>query len=302
MLLKRFIIIKLKSLVVAGLTLTTALGFLSVVHAADSDNSNNLVAIVNGIDIKQFEYDIAAQSLQAELANLSKAQQQQKILQFLIDMKLMSEAAKKDGVNERQEYKQKISYLSEQTLNNVFFTKTILSKIDNAALLAYYNLEMKKIKPKKEMRARHILLESQDKGNEVLALLADGGDFEKLAEEYSTGPTKTQGGDLGYFGDSEMDAEFTNATAGLKIGEYTKELVKTKFGYHIILLVDMRDKPLPSFEKIKTKLYDVLVQKRVEELSNNLRKSAKIELFVEQEALDVKKPDIKKTVETNSSN
>ena len=65
-------------------------------------------------------------------------------------------------------------------------------------------------------------------------------------------------------------------------------MVKTKFGYHIIKLEDKRDKPLPSYDKIKSSLYSILVQKRVEELSSNLRKDAKIELFVEQEVLDNK--------------
>ncbi|MBL1242322.1 MAG: peptidylprolyl isomerase [OCS116 cluster bacterium] len=253
------------------------------------DPSEKLVAIVNGISIRQYEYDIAKQSLQEELTNLSKAQQQQRILQFLIDLKLMSEAARQDGFDEMIEYQQKIAFLSEQTLNNLYFVKKVLEKIDDKALQAFYDQEMKKIVPSSETRARHILFDDEDSGKKILSLLNDGADFAEMAEQHSTGPTKTQGGDLGYFSDGEMVTEFSAAIAGLKIGEYTKSLVKTKFGYHIIMLVDVREKPLPTFEKIKNSLYGILVQNKVDELSSELRKSAQIELFIEQEALDVQK-------------
>ena len=253
------------------------------------DPSEKLVAIVNGISIRQYEYDIAQQSLKEELTNLSKAQQQQRILQFLIDLKLMSEAARQDGFDELIEYQQKISFLAEQTLNNLYFVKRVLEKIDDKALRAFYDQEMKKVAPSSETRARHILFDDESKGQQVLKLLNDGADFAEMASQHSTGPTKTQGGDLGYFSEGEMVAEFSAALAGLKIGEYTQELVKTKFGHHIIKLEDVREKPLPTFEKIKNSLYGILVQNKVDELSSELRKSAQIELFIEQQALDVQK-------------
>lgn len=256
------------------------------------DPSEKLVAIVNGISIRQYEYDIAQQSLQEELTNLSKAQQQQRILQFLVDLKLMSEAARKDGFDQMIEYQQKIAFLSEQTLNNLYFVKKVLEKIDDKTLHDFYDQEMKKVVTSSETHARHILFEDEDIGKRVIDLLDGGADFAEMAAQYSTGPTKTQGGDLGYFSEGEMVAEFSAAIAGLKIGEYTKSLVKTKFGYHIIKLEDVREKPLPTFEKIKNSLYGILVQNKVDELSSELRKSAQIELFIEQEALDAQETNI----------
>lgn len=274
-------------------------------HAADEvvialEPSEKLVAIVNGISIRQYEYDIAAQSLKEELENLSKAQQQQRILQFLIDLKLMSEAARQDGFDKHIEYKQKITFLAEQTLNNLYFVKKVLEKIDDVTLRRFYDQEMTKVKPSSESHARHILFEDEGKGKIVLKLLDDGADFAEMAQVHSTGPTKTQGGDLGYFSEGEMVAEFSAALAGLKVGEYTQQLVKTKFGYHIIKLEDVRQKPLPTFEKIKTSLYGILVQNKVDELSNELRKSAKIELFIEQQALDVQKTNSDADIDENA--
>ncbi len=256
--------------------------------AQTSTNSEKLVAIVNGISVKQYEYDLAKQSLEVELVNLAPAQQQQKILQHLVDLKLMSEAARHDGFDQRIEYKQKISYLAEQTLNNIYFANKVLQAIDDAALLNYYKQEMKKITPTIEMHARHILFDDAEEANKVLKLLNDGADFIKMATEYSVGPTKTQGGDLGFFTEGEVEPQFSQAIAMLKVGDYTKQLVKTKFGFHIIKLVGTRQKPLPTFEKVKQSLYGILVQRRVEALRNKLRKNAKIELFIEQDTKDVK--------------
>lgn len=291
---------RFSELKILGYITGLSLSFLvmgQVVVAAETSSrvgaqpSEKLVAIVNGISIKQYEYDIAAQSLEAELVNLSGLQQQQRVLQFLIDAKLMSAAARQEAVDQSLDYIQKMSYLAEETLNNEYFVKKILAQIDDAALLEFYNQEMIKIVPSSEIHARHILFDDEDKGNQVLELLAEGADFAEMASEHSTGPTKTQGGDLGYFSDGEMDAEFAEAVALLEVGEYTKSLVKTKFGYHIIKLEEIRKKPLPTFEKVKNSLYGILVQNKTDALSAELRKDAQIELFVEQPAQDVQTDD-----------
>lgn len=96
-----------------------------------------------------------------------------------------------------------------------------------------------------------------NQAKDIIKQLNKGKDFEKLAKKYSTDEaTKEKGGDLGYFQPSDMVEEFSEAVRNLKNGEYTKEPVKTKFGYHIILKVDEKDKDkLKNVkEDIKTKL------------------------------------------------
>lgn len=86
-----------------------------------------------------------------------------------------------------------------------------------------------------KIRASHILVDKYSKAIEVLDRLAAGEDFKKLAQEYSLCPSKKRGGDLGEFGRGQMVKEFEKAAFALKPGEITKEPVKTKFGYHIIM-------------------------------------------------------------------
>ena len=99
------------------------------------------------------------------------------------------------------------------------------------------NLEIKGLNLKNmanKIRASHILVEKHSTALEVIEKLQAGEDFSKLAKEYSTGPSKKRGGSLGEFGRGKMVKPFEQAAFSLEKGEYTKEPVKTQFGYHVI--------------------------------------------------------------------
>jgi len=84
-----------------------------------------------------------------------------------------------------------------------------------------------------KVKASHILVPSEDKANWIYEQIQKGGDFEKLAKDYSDCPSKANGGDLGYFGRGQMVGEFEKVAFSMKDGEVSKP-VKTQFGYHII--------------------------------------------------------------------
>ena len=85
----------------------------------------------------------------------------------------------------------------------------------------------------KKVKASHILVKSEDKANEVLKKLEEGGSFASLAQEYSSCPSKKKGGNLGWFGRGMMVRPFEVAAFDLKKGQVSKP-VKTEFGWHII--------------------------------------------------------------------
>ena len=84
-----------------------------------------------------------------------------------------------------------------------------------------------------KMKASHILVEKFSKAQEIYEDIQTGENFEQLARQYSTCPSKKRGGNLGEFGRGDMVSEFWNATAKLGIGEISKP-VKSKYGYHVI--------------------------------------------------------------------
>ena len=101
-----------------------------------------------------------------------------------------------------------------------------------------------------EYKASHILVETEQRAKDLLALLDGGTDFGGLAIEHSTGPSAPSGGDLGWFGKGQMVVPFESAVMGMEAGTYTGP-VKTQFGYHLIFLNDRRETSPPSFEDVR---------------------------------------------------
>lgn len=88
--------------------------------------------------------------------------------------------------------------------------------------------------------ARHILVESEEKCNELKQQIADGADFADVAREHSTCPSSAQGGDLGTFGPGMMVAEFDEVVFSGDVGTVYGP-VQTQFGYHLVEITSRED-------------------------------------------------------------
>jgi len=86
-----------------------------------------------------------------------------------------------------------------------------------------------------EWRASHILIKERGQAQELLRKVKQGAKFETLARDYSTCPSKSKGGDLGWFEEGKMVPQFEAAVKRMGVGSVS-ELVQTQFGYHIIKL------------------------------------------------------------------
>ncbi|MEA1871731.1 MAG: peptidylprolyl isomerase [Candidatus Bipolaricaulota bacterium] len=115
-----------------------------------------------------------------------------------------------------------------------------------------------------EVRASHILVDDEETANEVLDKLNNGGDFAELAKEYSTCPSAEGGGDLDWFSRGRMVPEFEEAAFALQVGEMSG-IVKTEFGYHIIMVTDRKEAHTPTLDEIKDQVRDDYIQEIAEE-------------------------------------
>ena len=142
------------------------------------------------------------------------------------------------------------SYLAQNNITNEFFEKQVefsllqQKLIDSLDKVTDEQINEEYEKMKKEIHARHILVEDKKTAEEVIAKLKDGGDFAELAKEYSTEPVAQQtGGDLGWFGPGKMVQEFDDAVFALPEREIS-EPVKTSFGFHVIEVLESREAEL----------------------------------------------------------
>lgn len=130
----------------------------------------------------------------------------------------------------------------------------------------------------KEYKARHILLSTEAEAKEVIGRLQDGADFAETARTESIGPSKSVGGDLGWFEADQMVAEFSQATAVLEDGEWSKTPVKTQFGWHVILREQSRDIAVPELDSIRDELVAELRQKQIAADISRIRENASIDV------------------------
>ena len=172
--------------------------------------------------------------------------------------------------------------LKTKLLAQAYFEQKIKSKLTDSALHAEFDDLKKQNPPQKEYEARHMLVDTKEQAEDLIKQLNKGGDFAKLASQNNKGPEKEKGGELGYVAAKEVVPEFGEALAKLKKGEYTKEPVKTQFGWHVILLEDSRTRPTPKFEDVKEQVKQHLEQKLVQEEITNMRKDAKVEVFADK--------------------
>jgi peptidyl-prolyl cis-trans isomerase C len=139
--------------------------------------------------------------------------------------------------------------------------------------------ELAKQAKETQYQARHILAKEEAEAKQVIAELDKGGDFAELAKKHSTGPNAKAGGELGWFTSSQIDNKpFSDAVAALKKGAYTKAPVKTKFGWHVILLEDTRTPEPPTFDDAKPQLIAAYQRAKLGEKLGELRQAAKVDL------------------------
>lgn len=239
-------------------------------HAADK---NPVVAEVNGA--KVYESDLV--SYQRSLPPQMAAQAPYEALQdMVVNNMLIAEQAKKEGLEKDPEVKQ----LYQQVLVKMWMNKHLKAQITPAAIKAAYDGYLAQTKPQDEVRARHILTETEDQAKAVIAELKKGADFTETAKAKSKDPSaKQNGGDLGYFTEGEMVPQFSAAAFAMKAGDLSETPVQTQFGWHVIKIEDRRAATPPTLEQATPAIREELAGTMAQKLVGDVRAKAKVTLY-----------------------
>ncbi len=251
---------------------------------ATSQAQDKVLAKIDGVEITEKDLAFAQLEIGPELTSIPEAQRRYVLLEFLIENQLLSEAAKKQKIDAQPDFSKRVAYYTKRALRDVYFDKNIRQKVTEETAKKEYDkqvAEVKKIEPKEEIRASHILVKTEKEAKDIVSEIKKGGDFAKIAKEKSTGPSKVNGGDLGFFTKGRMVPAFEKAAFALKKDEVSAP-VKSKFGWHVIKLVDKRKQPLPQipeFNAVKDRILRGLLQQQAQKTVQELRKAAKIEVL-----------------------
>ncbi|WP_188455217.1 peptidylprolyl isomerase [Virgibacillus oceani] len=179
-----------------------------------------------------------------------------------------------------------------------------ISLLQEAAISEDIEITDKEIKQrydrmKQEIEAQHILVEDEKTAKEVKKKLDEGGDFAKLAKEYSTDTaTAEEGGKLGFFSAGKMDPAFEDAAYNLEVGKIS-DPVKSEFGYHIIKVTDKRDKEedIGKFEDMKEDIRRQILNQKIDPQ----KAQAKIQSLLDDAKIDPKDDDFEGLFEKEDS-
>jgi peptidyl-prolyl cis-trans isomerase C len=203
----------------------------------------------------------------------------QNVLRGLVSERLIYNEAVKSGYDKDAEVKKRIAAVEKQVVMQAFMENKAKDLVTDEQLRAAYAEKVASVKGMEEVKARHILLESEDEAKKLSAQIKKGGDFEKLAKEKSTDKgSGANGGELGWFTKEKMVPEFADAAYKLKKGEVS-EPVKSEFGWHIIQVEDRRPMQVASFEDMKESLRGGLANKAVQGYVEALLKKADIKYY-----------------------
>jgi peptidyl-prolyl cis-trans isomerase C len=139
-----------------------------------------------------------------------------------------------------------------------------------------YEDAAKQISSEQEVRARHILVETEDEAKQVEEELKKGADFAELAKKKSKDPGASDGGDLGFFTKDQMVPEFSAVAFALEPGKIS-DPVKSQFGWHVIKVEEKRNRKPPEFDQVKAQIETYVTRKAQSEYVTKLREGAKIE-------------------------
>jgi peptidyl-prolyl cis-trans isomerase C len=242
--------------------------------AADSDP---VLARVNGSEIRESDLKLAEDELGPSLpAQMDPATKRENILNYLIDMKVVSKAADSRKLGDSDDFKRHLDFARQRLLMDTLLNVDGKAALTDEAEHKVYDDAVKQIATEPEVHARHILVETEDEAKQLVEDLKKGADFAELAKKKSKDPGASDGGDLGFFTKDQMVPEFSAAAFSLEPGKIS-DPVKSQFGWHVIKVEEKRNRKPPDFEQVKPQIESYLTRKAQGAAVEKLRAEAKIE-------------------------
>ena len=232
------------------------------------------VATVNGVAIPKSRADAIVKASGQPDSEQIRA----RVREQLIDLELLVQEANRKGLAKSAEVQQQLEFQRSQLLANAAVQDYLKANpVTDDAVKAEYE-RIKAQAGDKEYHVRHVLVEKEEDAKDIIAKLKSGAKFEDLAKASSKDPgSKDRGGDLEWNTPAGYVKPFSDAMVKLQKGQYTQTPVQTQFGWHVILLEDVRPTKFPPFDDVKSEIRQRLQQQSVAKYVGDLRAKAKVE-------------------------
>lgn len=285
---------KMKKLIKGIIVCCVSIVFFAIIYqtagfAQEEKITEQVLATFDGGEITLDEFNQILSELPEQYQTLAQ-QDKEKVLNMIIEQKLLLKEALAGNLDKTEDAKKKIDAAKDQILIHELIAREIQNiSVTEQEMKQYYELNKNEFQEPEKIRARHILVDTEKEAKQILKELRKGADFAKLAREKSTCPSKEQGGDLGFFGRGQMVKEFEDAAFKLNPGEIS-DVVKTQFGYHVIEVEDKKPAIIKTYDEAIDTIKQKLTMQRQQQKINDLIESLKKEnnLVINKEAVSEK--------------
>lgn len=238
-----------------------------------------VIARVDEHELHMSDVEQLARGLPEELRGMPSSVLFPLLVDQLVDREAMAIAARKAGLDKDPATQRQIRLAEEAALQNALIQREVGPSISEEAISTRYKKEIAGKPGETQVHARHILVTSEDQANKIIAELKGGGDFVAIAKKVSTDPGAQNGGDLGWFKKGDMVPEVASAAFALKPGQITDKPVHSRFGWHVIQVLEVKQAPPPTYGEARAQIRQQIVQEGVQKAIDKARADVKIERF-----------------------
>lgn len=252
--------------------------------AQNASDASGVVATVNGKQITERDLKLAETEIGDDLGQLSPEVRRRVLVEYVIETQLMADALDSKTA-QPENLDTALAYFQRRAKREAYFESEVKNSVSEAAAKTFFDDRVKGMKPEEEVKARHILVETEEEARDIKEKIARGAEFAEMAKKHSRDPgTKDNGGLLGFFSQGQMVPAFEQAAFNADINEVT-EPVQSRFGWHLILVEEKRQKPLPNFDDVRDRILNGMIHQKAQAVAKDLRGKASIEYLDE----DIKK-------------
>ena len=264
------------SSIIRNFLVTNIIFILSIANISAKDLNTIVAAKVNNHIISAQDVLNAVSTLPENVKTKPLFEIYPRVINELINKHLITKRAYSEKLDLDQNVinlikKNKDSILAKYWLNNFIMNETSEENVKN-----FYNNYVKSFQEYTEINASHILVKTKNEAVSIINKLNNKSQFSELARAYSIGPSAKNGGNLGWFGPGQMVKEFEKAAFLLEKGNISQKPIKTKFGFHVIKLNDMRNAKPKKLNEIKNNIIEKITKISLSNLVNKIRKNEKV--------------------------
>ena len=244
-------------------------------------SENKVLASVQGKEITQEVVMKFLNDLGPQMAmQFQSPEGMKRVVDELVNQEILYLDAIEKKMDEDAEFLSELDRLKEGLLKQYAVNKLLMdTKVTEDEVKTYFNENKEMFKKPESVEASHILVEDEDKANNIIKEIEEGLSFEEAASKYSSCQSKEQGGRLGEFGRGQMVPEFDKAAFEMEV-DVVSEPVKSQFGYHIIKVTAKNAEGESSFDEVKAQLSQQLLGMKQQELyleeTNKLKEKYKV--------------------------